>query len=148
MRDDRFHILLMGAIDGELDQQEMTEFNKLLAENTNFQKEYKEYKSLKEVTKKMQFKSPPPEVWDNYWTGIYNRLERGTGWILFSLGCIILLTFGGYKLVEGIIADPDLSGIVKAGLFLLIAGLAVLMVSVIREKMTLHKTDPYKEIKR
>ncbi|MBN1998075.1 hypothetical protein JW935_11015 [candidate division KSB1 bacterium] len=148
MSEQRFHILLMGAIDGELDQQEFAEFEQLLSENANFQEEYKEYKKLKEVTQKMQFKPPSPEVWDNYWTGIYNRLERGIGWIFFSIGCIILLMFGGYKLVESIIADPNLSPVVKAGILFLIAGLAVLLVSVVREKLTIYKSDPYKEIKR
>ena len=96
----------------------------------------------------MKFKSPPPEVWDTYWQGVYNRLERGFAWILFSIGSVILLTYGGFKAVETIVADPNLATIVKIGLLLVIGGLAALFVSVAREKLFTFRKDPYKEIQR
>jgi len=35
------------------------------------------------------------------------RLERRIGWILLSIGAMIALFFGGYKMVAGIIQDPS-----------------------------------------
>jgi len=97
----------------------------------------------------MQFTKPAPEVWDRYWVGIYNRLERGVGWIVFSIGCVILLTYGGFQAVEAIIADPELAVIVKAGIIAVIGGLVILLISVIREKLFTARTDKYqKEVQR
>lgn len=146
--EERFHTLLMGVVDGELTLEERTEFDRLLNEYIEFKREWKQYQKLKEVTQTMKFNSPPPEVWDKYWVNIYNRIERGIGWIIFSIGCIILLTYGIFKAVESIIADPQLEGIVKVGIFAVIAGIVILVVSVLREKVFTRKTDPYKEIQR
>ena len=143
---ERNQILLMKAVDGELTNQEKLEFEGLLRQQPQLRKELQQYKNLKEVTQNMKFKSPPAEIWDKYWLGIYNRLERGIAWILFSLGVIILLTYGGFKGVEAIIADQNLALIVKVGLVLSIAGVMILLVSVVREKLYTHMRDPYREI--
>ena len=145
---DRFHILMMGEIDEELSPDEKAEFEKLLISNEEFKKEFDQYKKLKEVTTEMRFSSPPIEMWDGYWLNIYNRLERGIGWLLFSIGSIILLTFGGFKLVEALLMDSNISWIFKAGVLFIMGGLAVLLVSVIRERWFTFKRDPYKEVVR
>ncbi|NIA31180.1 MAG: hypothetical protein GWP06_14885 [Actinobacteria bacterium] len=143
---DRFHILLMGAIDGELSENENREFEQFINNTPEYQKEFKQYKKLKEVTTHMRPKSPPVEVWDTYWMMVYNKIERGIGWLLFTIGSVILLTYGGFKLVESVVSNPDLLWIVKGGILLLMGGLSVLLVSVIRERMFTYKKDPYKEV--
>lgn len=145
---DRFHILMMGAIDNELTPDEQAEFESLLQTDDHYRQEFDQYKRLKEVTTQMRFSSPPIEVWDAYWLNIYNRLERGIGWLLFSIGAMILLAFGGFKLVEELLADSAISWVFKAGVLFLIGGLAILLVSVIRERWFTYKKDPYKEIVR
>ncbi|MDZ7342431.1 MAG: hypothetical protein ONB27_13825 [candidate division KSB1 bacterium] len=145
---ERFQLLLMGAIDNELTPEQWAEFQHLVNQDRARADEWKRFEQLKEVTQAMKFKSPSPEVWDNYWTRIYNRLERGVAWIIFSIGAVILLTYGIFKGVEAIIADPQLEGIIKIGIIAVILGLVILIVSVIREKFFIHKSDPYKEIQR
>jgi len=144
----RFYQLLMGAVDRELTSDEMREFRQLLKQNPQFEKDFERYKKLKEVTQSMKFKSPPPEVWDNYWVNTYNRIERGIAWIIFSIGAIILITYGLFKAVESLIADTQLVGIVKIGIIAALLGLVILLVSVVREKLFVRKSDPYKEIQR
>jgi hypothetical protein len=131
---ERFYQLLMGAVDQELTVSEL--------------KEWEQYKKVKEVTQTMKFKSPSKEVWDNYWLTTYNKIERGIAWIIFSIGAIILITYGLFKAVEGIIADPQLQGIIKIGIIAVLLGLVILSVSVLREKLFIRKSDPYKEIQR
>lgn len=143
-----FESLLMQAVDGELTSEEQRQFDDFLKTYPECQKEWLEYKKLKEVTNTMKFKSPPAEFWDNYWLSVYNRLERGIAWLLFTLGSIILLTYGGFKAVEALISDPQLAGIVKFGIMLTIGGLVMLLFSVLREKLILRKEDPYKEVQR
>jgi len=145
---DRFNILLMGAVDGELNSEEWGEFERLIADRPEFKKEYEEFKKLKEATKDMKFKNPPAEIWDSYWLNVYNRIERGLGWILLSIGCIILLTFAGYHFFKALIFDANLPLIIKISIFSVIAGVAILLVSIVRERLFTYKSDPYKEIKR
>ncbi len=59
-----------------------------------------------EVMSKIALKNPPKDVWKLYWASVYNRLKRRIGWILFSIGAMIIF-FGGYKMVEGIIQGPS-----------------------------------------
>jgi hypothetical protein len=145
---EKFERLMMGALDGELSKEEQKEFNQMLAADKNLQKEFSEYKKLKRVTMDLKFVSPPAEVWDNYWLGVYNKFERGIGWLIFSIGMVILLTYSGFRLVEAVINDPGLAFVIKVGILLIIGGLAVLFVSVAREKYFTRKHDRYKEIVR
>ncbi len=62
---------------------------------------------LEEVMSKMELKNPSKDVWRLYWASVYNRLERRIGWILLSIGAMIILFFGGYKMVEGIMQDTS-----------------------------------------
>ena len=145
---ERFQQLLMGALDNELPSDELLEFNVLVRQYPEFKTELEQYRHLKEVTQSMKFKSPKQEVWDNYWMRVYNRIERGIAWIIFSIGAVILITYGLFKAVEAIIADPQLEFIIKIGIIAVLAGLVILFVSVVREKLFVRKSDPYKEIER
>ena len=145
---ERFRILLMGEIDGELTSQESAELHDVLRRYPELAKERNEFHKLKEVTKTMAFKTPPKEVWDKYWINIYNRIERGIAWILVSIGAIILITWSLFRAVESMLEDTQLVGIVKVGIVLALAGFVILIVSVLREKLIIRKTDPYKEIQR
>jgi len=146
---ERFQMLLTAAIDGELSGQDQAVFKQYLRQYPECQEEWQRYVKLKELTRAMQFTKPSQEVWDQYWVRIYNRIERGIAWIIFSIGCIILLTYGGFKAIEALIADPQLEMIVKIGLIAVIGGLAILIVSVIREKLFTARTDKYqKEVQR
>ena len=145
---DRFHQLMMGALDHELSAQEQQEFEGLLASSSAWQKEWNEQKQLKELMTQMQFNEPPEEVWDSYWTGVYSRLERKVAWVLVSIGAMILIGYGAFKATESIWADPKLPPVIKWAIFALLAGGIILCVSVVREKLLTRKADKYKEIQR
>lgn len=82
----RFHLLLMAALDRELSPEDEREFKNFLAISPDCQREWEEYQKLKEATVQLKFMQPPEEVWDRYWLNVYNRIERGLGWILISIG--------------------------------------------------------------
>jgi anti-sigma factor RsiW len=145
----KFQMLLMAAIDGELSGEQRAMFQQYLRQYPECQEEWQRYAKLKEVSRTMQFTKPAQEVWDQYWVRIYNRIERGLAWILLSIGSIILLTYGGFKAIEALMADPQLELVVKIGLLGVIGGLVILIVSVVREKLFTAKTDKYqKEVQR
>lgn len=111
-------------------------------------KEWEEMKKLEEVMKTMELKKPNPEVWKMYTTSVYNRLERKIGWILFSVGAMILLFFGGYKMVEGIIQDATTPLLLKVGILALLGGSVVLLISVLRERLFVRQRERYKEVEK
>jgi hypothetical protein len=101
---------------------------------------------FEEVMQKMELKQPPKEMWQVYWTSVYNRLERRIGWILLSIGAIIILFFGGYKAIEGIIEDTTTPLILKIGILAALGGLVILLVSIGRERIFVRKRERYKEV--
>ena len=134
--------------DGELNEEERKQVERHLEECSECRKEFEEMGKFEEVLSKMQFKEPPKEAWKMYWSSVYNRLERGIGWILFSIGAIILLFFGGYKLVEGLIQAPDVPLLFKIAILSVLGGLVVLLVSLVRERLFVRKRERYKEVEK
>lgn len=145
---ERFQYLLNKALDEALTNSERIEFEQLISTSKEFQDEWNSLKNIKEISSTMKFKNPPEELWDKYWLDIYARLERGIAWILISIGTSILLIYGGFKLIESIIEDPTLTWFLKIAILAIIIGFVLLVVSVIRERFFLRKSDKYKEIKR
>lgn len=147
----QFEKLLTKAVDGELEKAELVEFEAFIERHPECRKEWQEHSKIKEVTKMLKFKQPSAEVWDSYWINIYNRIERGLAWIAISAGAIILLTYAIYHIIEalfGLMSDPSVPFFIKLAIILVVGGLAILFVSVIREKLVLQKKDPYKEVQR
>lgn len=144
----RVRELLMAALDGELTPEVRAEFERLLAAEPAVQDEWKRLERLKEVTASMRLRKPPEETWDRYWTSVYSRLERGIAWILVSLGAIVLGSYGAWYGIRDLLADADMPWLLKGGILALIVGLVILLVSVIRHRLFVSRTDPYKDIQR
>ena len=140
--------LMMGALDNEISTQEQQELSRLLQDNPVLEAEWKQLQRVKEVTGNMVFRKPPEEVWDMYWTGVYRRFERGIGWMLLSVGAILLLSYGVWEGIQELFADTTTPAIVKYGVLAVMIGLVVLFVSVVREKLFAWQRDPYKDVKR
>ena len=145
---ERFQILLMKAVDAELSTDEQSEFDQFIRSHSECRSEWEEFKKLNNLTGGIHMKLPDQEKWDQYWTSIYNRLERRIGWILLSVGLIILLSTGGFYAIRGFLLNPEIPILEKLGLSAFFLGSAVLIVSVLREKLTLRKSDKYKDLVR
>lgn len=140
--------LMMAALDDELTAEEQAALDERLAADPELAAEMRRLEQLKEMTRMTQIKSPPEEQWSHYWQDVYNRMERGAGWILFSLGAIVLLSYGLWHAVGELWADASLPLFVKLAIFSLGTGGIVLFVSTVREKLFTYKHDPYKEVER
>jgi ferric-dicitrate binding protein FerR (iron transport regulator) len=145
---DRTHRLMMGALDGELDNADQSEFQRLLSRDPALQTEWKRLNELKEVTSTMALRSPPEEVWETYWTSVYHRFERGVGWVLLSLGAIVTLSYGLWQFAQVLMANTTIPIFIKGAIFAAIVGGVVLFVSVVREKWFVYRSDPYKDVQR
>lgn len=141
-------MLMMKSIDGECDANEAMELQQILKENPGLLSDYEHLKKIQETTTMLGDQMIPDLAWSDYWQGLYNRIERGIGWILLSLGSISLTGFAIFKMIEALFQDTNLPFIIKFGIFALLSGVAIMLLSVIREKLFMRKHDPYKEIER
>lgn len=140
--------LLAGYVDGELTDEERKAFEKEMEQDPQLQAELQEFRKLKEVTSVVRYADLPDEVWESYWQSLYRKLERGIGWILFSIGAIILLCFGLYQGLHTFYVDPEVSILVKIGVTALGGGFIFLLVSFARERLFAYKRDRYREVKK
>jgi anti-sigma factor RsiW len=148
LADERARHLMMAALDGELSATDHTELERLLDGDPALAAEWRQLQRVREVTKAMSMREPTQEVWEGYWMGVYRRLERGIAWILVSVGAIVLLSWWAWEGLDKLWKDQALPTIVRVGAFAVIAGLVILVVSVVREKLVMRKTDPYKDVVR
>jgi ferric-dicitrate binding protein FerR (iron transport regulator) len=145
---ERVNRLMMAALDGEIESEEWRELNGILERDPAIRQEWERMNRVKEVTGAMAYRNPPEEVWGRYWTSIYNRLERGVGWILVSIGAMILIAYGAWEAMRSMWADAEMPLFLKVAVMAVVLGLIVLLISTCREKFFAWKRDPYKEIER
>ena len=145
---ERARQLMMAALDDELAAGERRELDGLLAELPELRSEWERLHEVKEVTGTMILRRPPEETWELYFESVYNRAERGFAWILLSLGTIVVTAWALWIGLEELWGAADLPIYVKIGIYAILLGSAVLLLSVIREKLFVRRTDPYKEIQR
>jgi hypothetical protein len=145
MERDRFRMLMMKALDGELAGSEHSEFEQYLRTPENLQ-EWQGFSTIQEATMSLKRKSLNPEAWDGYWNGVYNRLERGIAWLLMTVGALVLLGWGAIEALASLWQDAALPLVVKLGVIAVCAGLFLLLFSVVRERYFTAKTDKYKGV--
>jgi len=90
----------MGYLDDELSDDQKDKLHEHLARCRQCAEELEEFKKLKAITDQVALVEPEDRVWQDYWSGVYNRIERGLGWILLSIAGIILVICGGFKLIH------------------------------------------------
>ena len=140
--------LMMGYLDNELSDEQRNRFEEHLVGCPECAGELKEFQKLKAITDEVTLVEPEDRIWQDYWNGIYNRIERSIGWVIFSVSAILLAIYGGFMLIEEIVTDATVGMLLKLGLLALIIGLAILFVSVLRERIYFWSKDRYRNVRR
>lgn len=145
---DDFLLLSMAWLDDEMDREERAEFERHLAVCRECRTELEQLRRVKEVTTRMKMVDLEDREWDAYWGGVYNRLERNTGWVFLSIGVITALCWAAYSVCTGFLFDSSLPLLLRIGIFTGLIGFVVLLVSVGRQRLFAWKRDPYRRVKR
>ncbi len=140
--------LMMGYLDEELSTEQIRRFEEHLATCKQCSSQLQEFRQLKAITDQMTLIEPEDRLWQQYWDGIYNRIERGIGWTIFSVAAILLTIYGGFKAIESLITDPTVGLLLKIAMLALLVGLAILFVSVLRERIFFWSKDRYRNVRR
>ncbi len=141
MAHDSFKTLMMGYLDGELTELERERMERHLEECAECRSEVAAFSRLKEITRPMNLVMPEDAYWEQYWSSVYNRLERKTAWILLSIGAVLVLAYGSYLLATRVLLGGEAPPVLRAGLAALLLGFFTLLASVIRERIHLRTSD-------
>jgi anti-sigma factor RsiW len=137
-------MLMMAVLDGECGEAEQRELDALLAARPELADEWARLRRLKEVTVTMELRQPPEELWDRYRFSVLHRAERSVGWVLIVFGAAVLGIGALWRALAALFAGwSEIPLEVRVGGMALFAGAVVLIVSILRERWTLHRRDPY-----
>jgi len=148
LRCEEARILLMGHIDGELDPAQTRRLQDHLAVCVSCRREETAFRALGKVTEEMINEDLPSIDLDAEWDSMYRRLERSFGWILMSVGLIIMLGFAAWQFANEFLLNAEASLWLRVGVGAALAGAIVLLVSIGRETLTKYRSERYREVQR
>jgi len=138
--------LIQKSMDMELTPEEK-EYLRECLNNPELKQELEIYNKIVEILNMTKYETPEDKIWNNYWSKIYNRLERQIGWILTSISGIILLFYFLVLIFKNILTS-NIAVWLKMVIILFLLGISILLVSIIRERLYIMKKERYKDIKR
>ena len=139
--------LLSAYVDGELDDEYRELVDAWIAGEVRAREEVERLVRLKAFTDHLVLREAPCEAWDGFQDKIYNRGERGLGWLLLIIGVAVVGGYGLLRLAVALLAVA-IPAVVRLGVFVAGAGLLVLLVSVLRERLFTRKRDRYDDVVR
>lgn len=145
---EEIRLQLMALLDGELELINRESIQRHLQSCAECSQHYEALTKLKKGTDEMKLLKLPEFYWQEYWTHVYNRIERGIAWILLSLGAIMLLAIAGFQMTRDFFLDPTQPLFLRLGMGIFSVGAIILFVSVIREKLMIRKVDKYRSVQR
>lgn len=134
--------LLSGFVDGELTQQQR-QFVSLHCDGCETcREELARLKEVRERVGKAVLSAAGEDKWRETMDDSTVRLTRGIGWLIFV---IAVLAIAGAGLVAFILSDELSIGmkLIFVGIY---GGLALLLISVLRQRLIESKSDKYKDV--
>ena len=140
----RFRELMMASLDGEICEADRAELESHLETCAEWRREFDELRRVSELVGEIELPRPSEEDMMKYWPSVYAKIERGAGWSLVVVGAVIWVAYGVYLFLT----DPTIGSVTKFLVALPVVGLLMLLVSVIRERIAIGRTERYKEVER
>ena len=133
---------LSGYIDGELTQQQRQRVEIHCSQNEKAQALLEELQALRSDVGNATLSQYGEDKWRESMDDMGVQVSRGIGWVMLIIAA---LGVGGV-LVYGFLTDPSLGWFAKLVIGGFYTGLAVLLGSVIRQRLIERKTDKYKDV--
>ena len=135
--------LLAGLLDGELSAEETVKVNDALTRSEKLREEYNRLCAMDEELKHLSTIEPTEEIARRLWASPYHRVARDVGVWLIVGGYVLLIAYSLFHL-----ATSDAPALPSIAVFAIIGGIITLLVTLIRERVATHKSDPYKDIEK
>jgi len=139
MSEPDLHVLLMGYLDGELGPEERRRIEEALSADAALRAELAEMRAFARLMGGLGVDEKSDAALNLFWGGVYNRLERRTGWFLLLGGLFGLLAL----LAALFFASATTPLGVKVAVAALGLGSSVLLGSVWREQARAARHDRY-----
>ncbi|MFP4165006.1 MAG: anti-sigma factor family protein [Chitinispirillaceae bacterium] len=136
--------LLMGLMDNELTPEELSRVNDHLIRCRSCRLEYDELSQGDVKLKTVSFREPEDRVLQRVWRSPFSAFTRWSGILLVVAGYLVLIGYGAYEFV----IDGNEPVMPKIALAAIITGFSILLLAVLRQRLAVCKTDPYKEVER
>ncbi len=143
-----YDVLISGYVDEELSEEESRRLREHLKICGECRKELERARTIKKSLDMAAIRTPEDDFWDGYWAGIYNRLERNTGWIFLIIGMLIMACGGVSMIMRDFLFASETPLWAAVGCIFLTFGLMVMTVSLIRERIRVNKHERYKDVRR
>ncbi len=142
MTEERLEELMVKVTDDLATALERQELMRHLSDRPDLQVELDAHLALKATTERWVERLALDRVEDEWRASPARRVEQGLGWTLVLGGASVL---GGFGVVE-LWLDPSAPLWVKLGTSAVLAGLALLLLSVVRWRVATAKADRYTEV--
>ena len=133
---------LSGYIDGELTQQQRQRVEIHCSQNERAQALLEELQALRSDVGNATLSQYGEDKWREQMDDTGVQVSRGIGWLLLIIGA---LGIGGI-VVFSFLTDPSIGVFMKLVIGGFYGGLAVLLGSVIRQRLIERKTDKYEDV--
>ncbi len=134
--------MLSGYIDGELTQQQRQRVEQHCQQCAECGETLEELKLLKQRVAAGKLSIFGEDKWREDMNNPSVQTPRSVGWIMFIAGILVAGAVGLYVFIS----DPSMPVWTKLMLVAIYGGLAVLLYSVLRQRLLEQKTDKYKDV--
>jgi len=141
---ERFRDLMMARLDGEITPSDQRDLDSHLAACQSCRREFSELGKITDLVQDLRLPKPSEDAMANYWPSVYARIERGLGWWLLIVGAGVWIGYG----VFAFLTNPMMEALTKLLVALPIVGVLTLLVSAIRERCHVSRTERYGRVER
>ena len=135
---------LSAYLDGELTQQESQKVEVLLRRSAESREKFEQMRRLREQIKELDFPQPTESEWRNVMSGVTFNATRGLGWLLWIGAAVVLIGYGLYEFAD----DPSVALLERIGVFVMLAGVVLVFLTVLIERIAARKHDKYKDVEK
>lgn len=140
--DDHVGELLSGYIDGELTQQQRQRVENHCDDCSACATELDELAGLRAAVGASSLSQYGEDTWRETMSDTTAQTSRGIGWLLFIGGVLAAAGVGIFVFVT----EPAIEWPIKLITVAIYGGLALLFISVLRQRLIEQKTDKYKDV--
>jgi predicted anti-sigma-YlaC factor YlaD len=133
--------LLSGCLDGELTQIDVERVHLHLEDCAACRSLFDELRRVREASRSTPFQPAPDDQWDERPRGPLSLVARRVGWVMVVAWVVVVAAFAAWQLAT----SPEGLG-VKLLIFSCIAGPALLLLSVLVDRLRTLKTDRYRRV--
>lgn len=144
MDQDRARQLLMGLIDGELTTDETRDIHEQLSRSESLRDEYELIQAANGVLELLSETRIDEKLLRHVWKSPFRRVMRAVSYGMIAVGFFALFAMGLEQYFNH--GEQHLLLSVSVGGVLL--GVILLLLQVIRDRMIVYKTDPYRDIEK